>query len=476
MADILSVGIDIGTSTTQLVFSRIRMENTSGYFAVPRVSIVDKEVIYKSAVYPTPFSTPVLIDGEAVRRIVDAEYRRAGFLPADVDTGAVIITGESARKENAALVLEKLSSFAGEFVVSTAGPDLESIIAGKGSGTYQYSIEHHCTTANLDIGGGTTNIVVFDCGQVAAKGCFDIGGRLIRATPDRTLTYISPAAQAVAESVGVSLVCGQQASLRELRRVTDKMAELLAQALGLQPQEPLLPALQTPGSSQLTLGGQTIRRICFSGGVADCIGVTDADPLLFGDIGVLLGRSLAEGLLLRSIPAMQGTETIRATVVGAGTYTTSISGSTITYAAGLLPLKNLPALKLTQPEQALCYRGDAAWLTRHIQWFLEQSGGEVLLLAMPGKPDPGYDELTALAGCLAQALDAALPPGSPVLVALEQDTAKALGLLLRGILRERRPVICIDSVHVEQGDYVDLGLPVCDGLVIPVVVKTLLFG
>ena len=134
MADILSVGIDIGTSTTQLVFSRITMEDQGSYFSVPRVSIVDKEIIYRSEVYLTPLLSPVLVDGAGVGRIAEEEYRRAGCPPADVDTGAVIITGESARKENAAAVLEELSALAGEFVVSTAGPDLESVIAGRAAG------------------------------------------------------------------------------------------------------------------------------------------------------------------------------------------------------------------------------------------------------------------------------------------------------------------------------------------------------
>ncbi len=151
MAGILSVGIDIGTSTTQLVFSRIEMENTTGYFSVPRISVVDKQVIYKSPVYLTPLLTPARIDGDAIRDLVEGEYRSAGFTPEQVDTGAVIITGESARKENAAAVLERLSGFAGEFVVSTAGPDLESIIAGKGSGAFQYSIDHDCTAVNLEL-------------------------------------------------------------------------------------------------------------------------------------------------------------------------------------------------------------------------------------------------------------------------------------------------------------------------------------
>ena len=474
MASILSVGIDIGTSTTQVIFSRIEMENTSGYFSVPKVSIVEKEVVYKSQVYLTPLKTPVLIDGSAVRDLVEREYRLAGYDRRDVDTGAVIITGESARKENAAEVLAQLSDFAGEFVVSTAGPDLESILAGKGSGAFQYSMDHTCTTVNLDIGGGTTNLVLFDCGEIVSKGCLDIGGRLIRVKPDLEVEHISPAASRVAAALGLPLRAGGRTSLQALSAVTDKMADLLAQALGLAPQEPLLRQLQTPESSWFEPAGP-VRFLCFSGGVADCIGDGPAG-VPYGDIGVLLGRSIARGLLCRSIPRISNAETIRATVVGAGTYTTSISGSTIAYAEGLLPLKNLPALRLTPREQAACFSGQAGPLRERLRWFLEQSGADNAALAMAGVPDPDYPELRRLAACLAQDMDAALPPGKPMVVLLECDIAKALGLALREALGDRRKLICIDGVKVDQGDYVDLGKPVLDGMVIPLVVKTLLFG
>ena len=81
MADktaILSVGIDVGTSTTQVVFSKLQMDNAGGYFSVPRVAIVDKEVVYKSEIYMTPLKTDVLIDTDALRNIVAAEFRKAG--------------------------------------------------------------------------------------------------------------------------------------------------------------------------------------------------------------------------------------------------------------------------------------------------------------------------------------------------------------------------------------------------------------
>ena len=475
-SEILSVGIDVGTSTTQVIFSKLLMENMADYFSAPRVSIVGKELIYKSKIHVTPLKTSVLLDGEAIRRIVEEEYQKAGFTPDDLDTGAVIITGESARKENAQLLTEQLSSIAGEFVVSTAGPDLESVIAGKGSGAFQYSIDHECSVVNLDIGGGTTNIVVFDCGQIRAKCCFDIGGRLIRLGEDGTVRSISPAAQAVAEAVGVSLVTGVRISVEELRKITDKMAQLLAQALGVIPAEPLLERLRTPGSSSGELRGQRFNQICFSGGVADCVYEAKASPLLYGDIGVLLGTSIREESLFKSLTLIPAGETICATVVGAGTYTTSISGSTIECSDDIFPMKNVPVLKLSTEEQERCLAGDAQWLREKGTWFLQQSDSEQLILALPGKTDPDYEEVKRLAECIVTAMDAVLPVGKPVVAVLETDMAKAVGLAMKLVCAGNRHVAAVDGIRVEEGDYLDIGRPLMNGLVVPVVVKTLVFG
>lgn len=476
MSSILSVGIDIGTSTTQVIFSRITMDNMAGYFSAPRIAITGKELIYKSKIHFTPLKTPVLLDGDGVRDIVAAEFAQAGFRPEDVDTGAVIITGESARKENAAVVLEKLSSFAGEFVVSTAGPDLESVIAGKGSGAFQYSIDNDCTVVNLDIGGGTTNLAFFTCGETVGKSCFDIGGRLIRLGRDYTVEAVSSSARLIADSVGAALRPGERTAEADLLRVTDRMADLLAQAAGLAPEDPLLDRVRTPNSARAErlprIGG-----VCFSGGVADCVRMPEQeDPLRFGDIGVLLGRSIRNNRWFSAAKRIDASETIRATVVGAGTYTTSLSGSTITYSQGVFPVKNLPVLKLTRREQAACLAGDDETLRRRVEWFLEQSDSPRLLLAMEGPEDPGYGELKTLAGCVVRVLDGLLPAGEPIMVAVEQDIAKALGAAMKNAAEGRRKIVSIDRVKVEAGDFIDIGSPLMDGLVVPVVVKTLLFG
>lgn len=470
---ILSIGIDIGTSTTQVIFSRLTMENTAGYFTVPRVAIVGKEVVYKGAVHTTPLLDASHIDGDAVRSIVEDEYRLAGFNTSDVSTGAVIITGEAARKDNSALVLSKLSDFAGEFVVSTAGPDLEAVVAGKGSGAWQFSVDSALPTVNIDIGGGTSNIVFFRDGETAARGCVDIGGRQIRVDGDMTVSYISPSAALIAEDCGVSLSTGGRTSEEELRQVCGRMARLLWEFIAGR-SSALLERVTTAGSSPYTPPSAP-RAVFFSGGVADCIYSPPDSLFAYGDIGVLLGQEIKASPEFNAYRVVRPGETIRATVVGAGSYTTTVSGSTIFYSAPLFPQKNLPVLKLTLAEQAPLFTGDFSELAKKLRWFFEQTDSDNILLALPGVRDPGYGELKLLAAAVAGAVEQVFRPGEPLFLSVETDMAKALGQTVKAMMPGRETV-CFDSVRVEQNDYVDLGRPLMGGIVIPVVVKTLIFG
>ncbi len=485
MADktaILSVGIDVGTSTTQVVFSKLQMDNAGGYFSVPRVAIVDKEVVYKSEVYMTPLKTDVLIDTDALRDIVAAEFRKAGYRPEDTDSGAVIITGESARKENSDAVLKSLSDFAGDFVVSAAGPDMESLIAGKGSGAWQYSMDHHCRVANLDIGGGTTNVVLFEDGETLARGCLDIGGRLICMNPQGIITKVSPAAAVMAQAAGVSVSVGDRCDELKLTAVTRQMAAALNVYLGVGTDtsaggkaDTILRQIKTPGSSDFPRP-EKVQAVFFSGGVADLIYHESADTWVYGDIGVLLGRAIRESRLFTDFQKMEPGETIRATVVGAGTYTTTISGSTITYSDDIFPLKNIPVIKLDEELQEACFAGETEPVIRRIQWALGQNDAEHFILAMPGKRDPGYTEMKRAAASIRQIMDRVQPPGEPILLVIESDIAKAMGQMIRQQPDLKRQVVAIDSIHVEDGEYVDMGKPMMNGMVIPVVVKTLIFG
>ena len=458
MADLLSVGIDIGTTTTQLIFSKIKMENTTGYFAVPRISIVDKEILYQSEVHLTPLLTETLIDSDGVREIVAQEYQKAGIVPSSVDTGAVIITGETARKENAREVLEALAGFAGDFVVATAGPALESILAGKGAGAERVSAERRCAVLNLDIGGGTTNLALFENGALRDTGCLNVGGRLMKFAPDGALTYLSPVLAPF-----FPFRIGQRLSERELEPVTELLVRVLEQAVGCAPAGEELKHFITDKTVALT----EPPLLSFSGGVADLIDDRAREPFAYGDLGVLLGRAIFRSRLC-SGSFLRASETIRATVIGAGSHATTLSGSTIYFSEVDFPLKTLPVAALSADEETLA----AEELARHIRRRIETVSPEEhrAALALHGRRNIRFAELCKLADGLAQGL-ADCP--EPLVIAVEEDMGKALGQAVGTLLAGKR-LVCLDGVRLSDGAYLDIGAPVAEGQALPVVIKTLI--
>ncbi len=303
---ILSVGIDVGTSTTEVVFSRLTIENLAGAFSVPRIQIVDKEVIHRSQVYLTPLASAELVDVAALKQIVASEYTKAGITPDQVSTGAAIITGETARKENAAQVLAALSEMAGDFVVATAGPELESVLAARGTGIDTYSTMTSDVVANLDIGGGTTNIAVYRRGTLLGTSCLDIGGRLVKVTDGR-ISYIFRSVARLAADAGIPIAVGDAADVGRLSTLARVMARQLAMAVHLvEPDETLHGSMYTNDGRRLP-PNVSPTELSFSGGVADLIDSSrDLDPFRYGDIGILLGWAIADDTAFRACPASPG--------------------------------------------------------------------------------------------------------------------------------------------------------------------------
>ena len=470
---LLSVGIDIGTSTTQLVISRLTLENRAGPFSVPRIAIGEKEVLYRSAIHFTPLLSETEIDAEGVRAIVAEEYRKSGFRQADISTGAVIITGETARKENAREVLAALSDFAGDFVVATAGPDLESILAARGAGIDEYSKEHHKKILHFDIGGGTSNLALYDSGTPAATGCLDVGGRLVKIERER-VTYVSPALERLGAAVPAVPIprVGDRAEESSLRPAVSALTGALEQAAGLAAADGLLPALMTRDTSWTPPEG--VDGVSFSGGVADCIWSPPEDAFAYGDIGVLLGRAIAASPAFRRAGIVRGAETIRATVVGAGSHSTQVSGSTIFYRNVEFPLKNLPVLRLTEDEER---SGDAlaSALRDKAGWFADQGGMTQIALSLRGEPNPAYGRIRDLARGIQSGMEPLLERGMFPVIAVERDMAKVLGQTLWPMLGAEGALLCLDGVSAGSGDYLDIGAPVAGGAVLPGVVKTLAF-
>ncbi len=441
MHSLLSVGLDVRTTTTQLIVSRLYTENRASSFSVPERVIARREVVYKSPVHFTPLLGKDRVDGEKLREIVAREYENAGIRPQDVDTGAIIITGETSRKENARAVLQALEAFAGEFVVATAGPDLESLLAARGAGADSLSRDRGKTVLHLDIGGGTSNLALIRDGEAVKTGCLNVGGRLVKVNDNGEITYVSPVLDGI-----FSGKVGERAEPSQLEDLARTLVQALEMAAGLRAPRLLLDKLTTQESSAEGLSGAEI--FSFSGGVADCI-ENAQPPFAFGDMGPILGKAIRESRLCEKEYHL-GAETIRATVIGAGCHAAQLSGSTVYHRDVEFPLKNLPVFPAAGLEAEAIARGLEAYDTTPV-------------LALP-MGNFHYAELCGLADKIARAVR------GPVYVAAEGDYAKALGHALA--LRTEMPILCIDRVKLTAGSFLDVGAPV--GSALPVVIKTLI--
>lgn len=492
---IISVGIDIGTTTTQLVFSRLTLRNTAGPTQVPRYSITDRAILYNSPVAFTPKTTSPgvmrypdredsqsiweimetnegaivrdAIDEVSLTNMVNAWCRESGIPQGQINTGAVIVTGESLKTQNARQVVMNLSGALGDFVVATAGPSLESVIAGRGSGAAALSRTVANQVLNIDIGGGTSNFAVFDHGVAVDTSCLNIGGRLVETTPDGAVTRLHAAARAILEEL-----YGRVPSMVQrfhLTSMTDLMANMLYdEALGVS--SPLSRKLLQTAPLRPR---HTYDAVCISGGVGACCYNPPVDTFGYGDIGPLLAEAIVSNSNMRSLPLRQPTSTVQATVIGAGAWSLSLSGSTVWVQSNALPLRNIPVvtIPLTWPDVP-------ENLERHIRQ-------RVSLYDIDSETDPfvlSFGDLPAvypvvryLGNGTGKYFAELSATRNPCLVAVKQDIGKALGLELKPYISTRQLVV-IDEVTLQEGDYLDLGKPLQEGGFVPLVIKSLAFS
>ncbi len=441
---------------------------------MPRIEIINKEVLYRSPIYRTPLRTTTTIDMEAVETIVREEYAKAGIEAKDIQTGAVIITGETATKQNAEETIHSLSDHAGEFLVATAGPDLEGIIAAKGSGAYEYSKKTGKVIANIDIGGGTANVAVYKAGKLCGTCTLHIGGRLIEFAGNQ-IKSVSPPIKKLLQQWGPSSAAkeGDSRHVTVIQKLTDFMAAVIARMLNrelLESDKPLLLGHEPDWQEDIEV-------IMFSGGISECIYKYEtgaAGTAQYDDIGEMLAASLRESKELSLWKWVKPFETVRATVLGAGTQTTEISGATIHVESNELPLRNLPVYQIPfgQVLQDGLKRMPEA-ITQALEIYDPQREGQNFALYLTEMPYLGFRDIQELAAVILSSIQAKPNHQQPLVIVLESDHAKVLGQTLK-VQNPSGSIICIDQIRVEHGDYIDIG-HLLQTSVVPVVIKTLTF-
>ncbi len=464
-----SVGIDIGSAGTQVIFSRVRMRRM-GEDLSSRYFVVGRDTLYESPVALTPYASEVRIDEDAVGKIIEDAYAAAGLHPDSIDTGSVILTGEALRRENAQAIGELLAEIGGEFVCATAGHHMEAMLAAYGSGAAKRSHDEDAHILNVDIGGGTTKLAVLSHGEVEQTAAIHIGGRLIVVT-DGCITRLDPQGAKLAKAAGFKWQLGSPVTPEELDRLADGLADTLLAVIP-HPRKDL--DLTEPLGNLHGIAGAM-----FSGGVAEY--VYERETRDFGDLGRRLGHALRKKIEAGRFPwrLLPAGECIRATAFGASEYSVQLSGNTVyvSQPGELLPRKNLQVL---QPSVSLQGKLDAKKLARaiaeHFTAFDIVEGDAEVALAFRWRGEPSFERLSAFAKAIQLSLPRTLKQKKPVFLILDGDVAQTVGAILKEDFKLKSEVLVLDGIALRDFDYIDLGRIRLPSNTVPVTIKSLVFS
>ena len=470
MFSLKSVGIDIGSSTSHLIFSHITLRR-EGASLSGKFKVTNREVLYRSPIMLTPYVSATKIDTDKVNQFIHEAYNEAGLAPEDVDTGAVIITGEALKKENAQPIVEFFAKYSGKFICAAAGHNHEALLAAYGCGAVDLSKSEHKTVLNVDMGGGTTKFSLVEDGVVTQTASINVGARLIAFDENDVMTRIEDAGRTMMKEIGYAVALGQTISDQMKEDFGAYMAKILFEIIEHGPTSPMAKQLMVTPPFANYGGLKQVQHIVVSGGVSEH--VYDHDRTAYGDIGPVLGKNMRG--YLQNLPhgvLREPIEGIRATVIGAGEYTIQASGNT-SYVSNpeALPVHGLKVIQTSirdgeSPRDALKQALAKFDLPRF-------TGGLALSLSVKGVPD--YQSVRRVAEGIAELLTEADDPTCPLYLTLDLDVAKSLGGILKDEFKVTRDIIAVDGIEVGDLDYVDIGE--CLGIteVIPVTVKSLMF-
>jgi ethanolamine utilization protein EutA len=469
-----SVGIDVGTATSQIIFSRLVLRRL-GRELSSRFVVTERKILYLSPIHFTPYTQGrERIDDQSLSRLVDSAYQEAEITPEKVDTGAIILTGEAIRRDNARAIADIFAAQRGNFVCASAGHNFEALLSAHGSGAVALSAERQCRVLNIDIGGGTTKLAVAERGKVLSTAAFHVGGRLLAVDEAGVISVLEPGGQSLAHQVGFQWRLGDRVTAAQIGRLADHMARAI---LTLARDEKPSPELEGLWLTPPLRGAKSYDAVVFSGGVGEYVYGKESNS--FGDLGEPLGKAL-QGLINSGAfawPLAPARECIRATVMGAAQHTIQVSGNTI-YRSNdeLLPRKNLQALR---PPVDLSDNIDPSTLAEaiisHFQVFDLKEGEVEVALVFRWDGPPAAIRIAAFCRGLMDGLPATVRSGRAIYLVFDHDLAGLVGTVLKNDFELKNDVLAIDGVILHDFDFIDLGKALEPSGTVPVTIKSLVF-
>lgn len=465
---LVSVGVDIGSSTSHLVFSRLVLERLDNRYVV---SV--REVVHESEVLLTPYADDLTIDAAALGRFIDRQYELAKVDPGAIDTGAIILTGVAVRRSNARAIGELFAAQAGKFVSVSAGDGLEATLAAFGSGAAARSIRESARVMNVDIGGGTSKIAVCEAGEVAEKTAVDVGARIVAFDAEGRVKHVEEAGWRFAREAGVALKIGAKPDAQGLDRMVGHMADRLFETLCSQ-------ALSAGTAALLRLDPLLNKRkpdaITFSGGVAEYIYGRQGQT--FGDLGAALAQAILERVTAWGPRIEKPDEGIRATVVGASQYTIQVSGSTIFVAPQtVLPLRNVPVITpdLALDAETLDEERIAAAVRAALRRLDLHEGEQAVALCYRWSGSATFARLDGFCRGIKAGLSKVLARGLPLILVGDGDVGGLIGIHCHDETLLPNPIVSIDGIILKEFDFIDIGALLETSGAVPVVIKSLVF-
>ncbi len=471
--ELKSLGIDVGTTTSHLIYSKLKLEKVYSTKGGIKFEVTKRKILYKGNIILTPIDVEKQeIDYLKLVEYLKLEYEKAGIKPDEIDTGAVIITGETAKKSNAQELVTALAHKAGKFVAATAGPNFESIIASMGSGAVKYSKNNKRTVMNIDVGGGTANIAVIKDGRIIETACVNVGGRLLAFDKNNKIIRIEKPVKNVEPLINEQLDYGKIVNDSLKRKIAHYLAQSLFEIIEGKITSDL--AKQLLMTEPLTYNEQ-IDEIAFSGGVAEYIyNKTNMD---YNDLGLYLGEKIKLLINQKNISLYEPKELIRATVIGAGQYTLKVSGVTTHVSdIDILPLYNVPVIEPMIENNQITEENVTKAIIARLKMFDKEEGKDIVALLFKGAIGGSYAGLTTFVKGIEKALPLTIERNAPIILVFEKDVANSVGNVMVRETRAKSNIVSIDEIDVNEGDFLDIDKPKAGGLVVPVVVKNLVFS